>query len=865
MKRFLSLFIAVVMVASMCVISAPMAAAATLDAHNVGVEVPHFSGSLYFNEIVGRATRANGIAEVYEEDVLLKEGTGSSVITLDGVIDEGEWGIPLLSIDSDYAAQMKTSTPSAENTYYWHGAENVNGLKLDQGLHFDFWMAWDADYLYIAAVADDPDGPRLDKENEDVWNGDCLQIRVDPDGPNSVVNGKGYDASKIAFPWGSAVRGGEDPSAEGATEVNGGKVINLGAAYASPNSSSGHVALFDMSPRYNPHREAVYLADGTVAYYRTAYDQRDAGFASDARGSLGDNPFGAIFGAVRPVSSATADNANRFVTTYELAIPWTQVSGSMYDYNYNEETGEETSTLILSDYIPAIGDEFGISVALLNGAYVGGNGEYNSWLTWGSGICKAQMGTDDGTAGGSNSMVLSATELGAANCEHTFAEATCIAPETCTICGYQRGFATGHDYTCEVKAVPSETQDGLIVGTCKTCGYVHNAVIAKENPAVSHTWSGAANDRQWKAYEYAYVDENGDYIYNDDGSNKTNLVQYEGENVLSFVDGDPGTYFQLEDNFSTHSYKYDFRLTGLDDTNGGYALEDIDTHYTTGFYHWFGGTANNGSQIVYGMNYAAGFFPDSPTSTTGKFMIREAGGGVVNDSDQKILAESAIIDLGTDWHKIVYLFDNESDTCMLFCDDQLMCGTWNEGFDLGAGAGNAYDLVRRFNTSCMIKGMEIGNKTAFLGATAPANGTVTIDGVEYGSFAEGETVELPVPALYEAEANYFRFFTYTSNEVEVVRSAYSADNGTANGRTYSFVMPAGDVTLTAEYVLVGDVIMDGVVGTRDFKQLNKVLLDTVTINEKEAEAADIQLDGTIGTRDVKALTKVNLGLTTITQ
>ena len=66
-------------------------------------------------------------------------------------------------------------------------------------------------------------------------------------------------------------------------------------------------------------------------------------------------------------------------------------------------------------------------------------------------------------------------------------------------------------------------------------------------------------------------------------------------------------------------------------------------------------------------------------------------------------------------------------------------------------------------------------------------------------------------------------------------------------------------------VLVGDVIMDGVVGTRDFKQLNKVLLDTVTINEKEAEAADIQLDGTIGTRDVKALTKVNLGLTTITQ
>ena len=72
MKRFLSLFIAVVMVASMCVISAPAATAATLDAHNVGIEVPHYSGSLYFNELIGKAT-TGGIAEVYADDVLIKE------------------------------------------------------------------------------------------------------------------------------------------------------------------------------------------------------------------------------------------------------------------------------------------------------------------------------------------------------------------------------------------------------------------------------------------------------------------------------------------------------------------------------------------------------------------------------------------------------------------------------------------------------------------------------------------------------------------------------------------------------------------------------------------------------------------------
>ncbi len=858
MKKILSLFIAVVMVASACIFCIPTASAATLDAHNVSVEIPHFSGTAQFQDLSGKAVASKPtMSEVFDEPQTFKEGTGNKTLVLDGVIDDGEWGTPLLTVDSTTAAQMGTSIPSAENTYYWHVSEALTGtgFKAEYGLNFKMWMAWDEAYFYMAAVVEDLDGAYNKFSNENIWNGDTLQVRIDPDGPNSVVGGHGYDASVNAFPWASPTRTGEDPANNASSEIYGGKVLNLGASYIAPSTNNGKPSFFDMSPRYNPRREGVALADGTIDYYITKYDQHDARYDAEET-----NPFGSVLGCIRPVREVNTVSSKRYLTTYEFAIPWTMMDGSAYEYVYDEVTGTESVNLVMANYTPAAGDEFGMSVALLNAAQ-GATGDYNSFLTWGSGICGVQMGTDDGTAGGSNSIVLASDELGTTGCEHTFAPATCIDPEVCSKCGYKRLFSVGHDYECVINTELAHGQDGVITATCKTCGDVHVATAYSDNGNVRSVWSGAPNDRQWGSYEHTYVDDEGNIIYNPDGSAKSNLVSYEGEKVFDLSDGEKGTYFQLDDRFSTHSYKYSIRLTGLDETNGGYAGDKLPSetnHYVYGFYNWFGGSHNDGSQIVYGMDYAVGFFPDSMTSTTGKFKITEAIGGVASNVTQKVFAETETIDLGTGWHEYIFVFDNDSNTVWYYMDGELILAAWNEGFNLGKGESETFDLLRIFYTSLMMKDMAVGDKTAFLETVTPTptNGKVIIDGVEYGSYEAGATVELPVPAIKVNAGAFERFYTYTSDTVTVTRSEYSNANATANGRTYSFTMPAGDVSLTSEYVLVGDVDGDGLIGAKDIKQIKKVSASKANVEGKLYEAADAQLDGVLSSKDCKLIQKI---------
>lgn len=861
MKKILSLFIAVVMVASMCSVCIPAASAATLDTKNVGVEIPHFSGSTNFYYLSGKAY--GGKIEKYNDDpFVIKEGTSGAVIELDGEVSEEEWGNPLISVSSDYAAQMQTGTPSAENTYYYH-----DETAPEAGLSFDLWMAWDESFLYIASVVEDNDqifGAYMDA---DIWKNDALQIRIDPDGPNSVVGGQGYDASVNAYPWSSTERTGDDLSTPYSTEINGGKVMNLGVTYYAPTQASGCPQLFDMAPRYTPHRTAIYVKDENgkdteeVDHYEVKYDQHVSGF-DPTKYIDGEeiNPLGTIYGTVKPVLTPSSENSKRYLTTYEIAIPWSQIDGSMYEYTYDEVAGEEKSILKLENYIPQIGDEFGISVALLNcDRKTGKEHGINSYLTWGSGICGSQMDGDDGTAGGSNSMVLSSAELGTVGCDHDFSEPTCIDPEVCKLCGYKRGFSVGHQYESELISTLGKDQNGIIKSTCKTCGYVHTAEAKATGTNVIATWSGTATDSTWTGeYVHQYSDDNGNYIYNDDGSVKTSVSTYGGERVVDLSDGVPGTYFELSGDYSTHSYKYKFRLTGLNETNGGYAGDQLpseNNHYVPGFYHWFGGVQNTANGNVYGMNYAVGFFPDTMTSTTGKFMITEAIGGVIDNVEQKVLAETESIDLGTDWHDFLYVFDDDSDTVWFYVDGKLVLWAWNEGFDLGEGAKSAKDLIRLFYTSSMIKDMAIGGRAAFLPESSstptpptPSSGNVTIDGVEYGSFTEGETVTLNAGA-FTNEGGAKRFFTYTSEEVKVVRGNYSAENESVNGRTYTFTMPAGDVALTSVYVFVGDIDKDGAISGKDTKLLRSCLSASESFDAEQAEAADVQLDGVVSTSD----------------
>ena len=360
MRKVVALFIAVMLCVPLFAVPSAFAA------QGARLSVPYFSGKVLFNELTGKATKTGGISEVYAEDTVIKDSESDKVVRLDGVIESAEWGEPLLSLDSASAATLGSEGASADNTYFWHTQDGANGYKADAGLSLKVWMAWDESYLYIAALSDDPDGPRLDAANESIFNGDTLEIRI---ASGSITD----------------------------------KAMDLGAGYAAPNTTSGHVALFDMAERYYPHLDLATGSENGIVY-----EPYNVGFASAASGADGDSPFGTVYGAVRPVSSPTQDNSVRFLTSYEIAIPWHMIDGSYFDF----DESENVSSLHISDKAPASGDEFSAALTLINAAFVGGNGEYNSYLTWSEATRPEQMECDPATSLGANVIVLSAGELG---------------------------------------------------------------------------------------------------------------------------------------------------------------------------------------------------------------------------------------------------------------------------------------------------------------------------------------------------------------------------------------------------------------------------------------------------------------------
>ena len=70
---------------------------------------------------------------------------------------------------------------------------------------------------------------------------------------------------------------------------------------------------------------------------------------------------------------------------------------------------------------------------------------------------------------------------------HTWTDATCTAPKTCTVCGATEGAALEHNYNCVVTAQPTCTSTGVKTYTCSACGDSYTESIA----ALGHTWTDA--------------------------------------------------------------------------------------------------------------------------------------------------------------------------------------------------------------------------------------------------------------------------------------------------------------------------------------------------------------------------------------
>ncbi len=870
MKKLLSVLIVAVMVLSMMSFVAPAGATTaqhTLDAHNVPIDVPYFSGTTNFYEVTGKST-ANPKTLEDLGSINISDKTGSGELNLDGTITEAEWGKPIAEISRDYAATKGGTEVSAENTYYWHVAK-VNGAypqRYDETKNFSYkiWMAWDEDYLYIAAETDDPDGAFANNPDGDIWNGDTLQFIVDPDGPNSIVGGTGYRADINNFPWATAVRGG------GAWKSSG-KTCNIGVGYLG---GEGGVNMYDMAKRYNPSRDPVYDAAGNIDYWATnwqSYDIFYKTFAEDP--TKADNPLMGdkyAYAAVIPTSTPTAENRLHTVTTYEVAIPWELMSGSYIEFD--EETEVSTMHTVVPD--PQAGDEFGFSAVMLNGAR--GATEFNQWLTWGSGICHAQTENsgDFLTAGGSNSMVLSSTELGVGGCDHlTFSEPTCEHPYVCTACGYEKGFKTGHKYVSEIVTPLGATTDGVITAECQTCHDVQTVTVPAvaqetrfECPATPVVNPPLDPESEWftDGWSTIYRDENDQIIFNPDGSMKTTYKAVDGEMVFDLRDAVAGTYFPTNTSQRSFSYKYSFKLNPEAYANYFGEDETPSDNYVQGLYNVFGGIAPGQGSISYGTSYAAGFFTDDPSSTTVTFKIMEAGGASVvypakrierGEPEQFVFFETDPIDLGTDWHDVIFVYDESAGAAFYYLDGECIMAAWDEGFKMNGN--DQVTIIRKMEQPCMIKDMALGTTTAFFEAGPSTGFTVTCDGEVIGTFNEGDTVELPSLDNIVIDRKDARFFTWEGEEVE--RSRFDATNTTANKRTYSMVMPGHDVVLTSKYVVVGDGDGNGELTIKDIPLMKKQLASSVALTEEQIESLDINLDGIVNAKDSPALKKLISG------
>lgn len=192
---------------------------------------------------------------------------------IDGVITVEEWGEATIHVD-----------PAQSASYY---SDNGAG-EID--ISFDLWLRWDEKNLYIAVITNDPDGHSLPSGEGNLWNGDVIQFRADPAGPNA-------SGDKDA-PWSDTM---------------------------VPNISIGQ------------------LTDGT----QTSWD----------------------FQAAQEVPGVQYKvNVGSGLTTYEAAVP----------HEYLVGKGE-------AGYV------YGFTIVRLNAAT---DGEYNSWLTWGDGVCAPQENDD---------------------------------------------------------------------------------------------------------------------------------------------------------------------------------------------------------------------------------------------------------------------------------------------------------------------------------------------------------------------------------------------------------------------------------------------------------------------------------------
>ena len=860
MRRILSLVLVAAMLLCAMVIT-PAATDDILDANNVKISAEYFGGQLDYSELVG--TFADGIET--SDPITLKDGDASKgVLNLDGIIDDGEWTDVVYHISSEFAPENAGDsytlnplfeTPSAENSYYYfvYSAADANGkrtrLDPENGLSYDIRFMWDEDYLYIAVEALDVDNI-INQGNSAVgnnWDGDAFQFRVDPNGPNAIVGGKGYDATIDSFPYDKEIHGDTDntlnctfPWSDDNTEYAGyGQELHstLGNFIISHHTGQGYTDICDASLRYFPEAgEPIENEDGTVTE-TTIWKCADASCYGDLEESKH------IYASCLPTQIGGTWTDPICETVYEIAVPWDIIAIE----------GQELA--------PVEGDVLGISTVLFNRAH--GQSGFNSYLEWGSGLCGYYTHNNPKLCGGTNALVLEGEDL--PGCDHDFAEATCLDPITCTKCGYQKGYKAGHDYEFFGESLPGGSKEGSISAKCKVCNDVFTKTIGKNESEVRwdfYTTDTKIHDQglnsgftsQWEEIDpetgkyYEEGDPRKQVLWNPDGSAKCSYdTEKFGYAVADIEVSQTGTYFDADSlPYASFTEKMDVYIETLCIDP---AIDDLiaeGTAYNPFFGQQFGG--ENAVGFGAGLVRVGGEYYFAILQTPqGKYVtladLEDVALSITKATPEQI-AENV-------WHEYVFFFDNNTDTAMLFWDNEIVASA--PDYHLHT-AGNAIPIIRRFDMDMAVKDIEIGsaglanqkigefpprpNPDPNPGPEPADKFTATINGVAI-EYAAGETVEIAAEFYTESGIGY-RFATWTG-DVDVLADATAA--------TATFTMPEKDVTLDAEFFGIGDLIADGAINGKDSNYMKQILAGSAS----QALAADIDAKNGVNGVDANLL------------
>ena len=877
MKRSLSLVLVVAMLLSMVIFTVPSASATTtepsLDWGNAAATAYYYPGLVNYYEVSG-SSPANAQPSENATPIKFRGNETDDVINLDGTIEEGEWGEPALTISSDYASKfsgtdgkknLEYSEPSKENTYYYESPDAGDRVTFYE-LNFTAYFLWDEQFLYVAVDTLDRDGHRNLKtsETEGAWNGDAIQFRIDPDGPNSIVDGEGYDAKLNYYPWARQ-------ELNGWTE-NYSEFPNFIVSLTQPSSSTingstaAYVERWDAAKRYDVQESAPTEEGGDPIRVGS---EKDVSMGQVING----HDLDPVYASVTTTRESSAEYTRATRTQYEVAIPWEYIDSA-------------EDVLTAGGFAPEAGMELGIALALMNSP-TGGTG-YTSFLEWGNGITRTAAYNHWDVAGGSNCLVLDGTSYKDADvCTHEeYTEPTCESGYKCTNCGYEWGHDLGHQFEYSEAAMPTETTTGRIVGTCtrEGCGYwvektipttqfetVGSFTADQTNLTMMPEYFDVAEDEASEVgWTKTWVEANGEPYRDDSGATRNAYEVMDGEAVanLTMLKYTGTTFYGKEhSDFYSFSQSMDIYMTGYSFASED-DPEDANTNnmagedgYTSGVYINFGGDGFQGKDYQGGLFYI-------PETDQYYFAIidltsNEDAATIHTEEDLENCALSyykvdeaeaeELLSFET-WHSFRVAYDDTTQTGFVFWDGELMTaafapvrkfvrgdstdmldGTYTE--QNGVAIMRTFDLqmyVKNVIIEQMIPGEEIPDREH-----RPGSGETyiaTINGVAQ-EYAAGDEVTLTAEAFYENSGWGYRFAAWTG-DVDTVADVSASQT--------TFTMPESDVTIDADYLLIGDATQDGLLNMEDALYIRQMIAGLRT----GVSEADVDGDGLTNVSDM---------------